>query len=112
MDPVGLGKPVLDEGGQVFLVPDQFVIVTEARMTDVLFEQRGIILDCLGSLPQLLKRREHVAGLVDRFKLYVEGGDEGQVVSKWPGQRFHSFDDTSCPVHSVSFQERTGRDDP
>lgn len=38
VDPVGLSEPILDEGGQVFLVPDQFVVVAELRTTGVLFE--------------------------------------------------------------------------
>lgn len=105
VDLVSLGKPVLNEGGQVFPVPDQLIVVAEARATSVLFEQRGVVLDHLGPLPQLFEHRERVAGLVDRFKPYAEYGDKCRVVGKWRHEGFYSLDDAYHPVDSISFQE-------
>lgn len=51
VDPVSFGESVLDECGQVFPVPDQLVVVAEPCATCVLFEQRHVVLDCLGPLP-------------------------------------------------------------
>lgn len=50
VDMVSLGEPVLDEGGQVFLIPDQFVIIAQPYTTSMLFEQCCVVLDHLSPL--------------------------------------------------------------
>lgn len=48
---IGFGKPVLDEGRQVFPVLDQFVIIAQSRAIGMLLEQCCIVLNHLGPLP-------------------------------------------------------------
>lgn len=103
MDTISLGEPVLDEGRQVFPVPDQFIIIAQPHVTGVLLEQRYIVLDCLGPLPQLFECREHVASLIDRFELHAESGDKCRIVGEWWYQCFHPLDNTHCLVGSISF---------
>lgn len=100
---IGLGESILDERRQVFPVPDQLVVVAKPRATCVLLEQCGIVLDRLSPLPQLFERREHVAGLVDRFKPRAEGGYECRIVGKWGREGLHPLDDASRLVGGVSF---------
>lgn len=112
MDTIGLSKPVFNEGRQVLLVLDQLIIVAELRPSRMLFEQRRIVLNCLGPLPELLDCCEHVTSLIDHLKPGVEGGDECQIVGEWRCQCLHSFDDAGRPVCSISFQKRSSCNDP
>lgn len=112
VDLIGLGELVLDERRQMLPVLDQLVIVTEPCATYVLFEQRDVVLDRLGPLPQLFERHERVAGLVNHFKPHAEGGDKCWIIGEWESEGLHSLDDICRPIGGISFQERAYRDDP
>lgn len=83
VNPVGFGESVLNEGRQVFSIPDQLVIITKPSSACVLFEQHRVILDYLSPLPQLFKRHKHVASLVDYLELCAESSDKCRIVSIW-----------------------------
>lgn len=102
---VSLSQPVLDKYRQVLLVSDQLVIVAEPGPVCVLFEQHHVVLDHFGPLPQLFECCECVAGLVDCFKLCVEGGDKSRVVSEWWCQSLHLLDDAHRPISGVLLQK-------
>lgn len=109
---IGLGQLVLDECRQIFPILNQLVVVAETGLACMLFKQRCIILHRFGALPQLLKRCERVASLIDRFESYVERSDKCRVIGKWRCEGLHSLNDAGNPVSGISLQERACCDYP
>lgn len=79
---VSFGQPVLDESGQVLPVSNQLVVIAKLGSAHVLFKQRGIVLDYLSPLPELLECRKHIIGFVNYLELYAKGSDKGEVIGE------------------------------